>query len=206
MKYSIQCRYSIVEETFMFLIRDAETQNGYEFTWLLSNIDKPVYVLTNNNIVLKAEMEDNFVMFSVVESEKPLNEKLVMTKTVPMLVFETDERQLEIVYDYDHAPTNKDKFVGRVVHEFLEVAGGGFLQNVEDYNKLENNISVILDEYANNKGDVQITKSTPKKRTTKKEVVKEQINAIGQTTEEIKAKTTVKRTRKNSSKKSEDNQ
>ena len=206
MKYSIQCRYSIVEETFMFLIRDAETQNGYEFTWLLSNIDKPVYVLTNNNIVLKAEMEDNFVMFSVVESEKPLNEKLVMTKTVPMLVFETDERQLEIVYDYDHAPTNKDKFVGRVVHEFLEVAGGGFLQNVEDYNKLENNISVILDEYANNKGDVQIAKSIPKKRTTKKEVAKEQINAIEQTTEEIKAKTTVKRTRKNSSKKSEDNQ
>ena len=51
MKYSIQCRYSIVEETFMFLIRDAETQNGYEFTWLLSNIDKPVYVLTNNNII-----------------------------------------------------------------------------------------------------------------------------------------------------------
>lgn len=206
MKYSIQCRYSIVEETFMFLIRDAETQNGYEFTWLLSNIDKPVYVLTNNNIVLKAEMEDNFVMFSVVESEKPLNEKLVMTKTVPMLVFETDERQLEIVYDYDHTPTNKDKFVGRVVHEFLEVAGGGFLQNVEDYNKLENNISVILDEYANNKGDAQTTKSTPKKRTTKKEVVKEQINAIEQTTEEIKAKTTVKRTRKNSSKKSEGNQ
>lgn len=206
MKYSIQCRYSIVEETFMFLIRDAERQNGYEFTWLLSNIDKPVYVLTNNNIVLKAEMEDNFVMFSVVESEKPLNEKLVMTKTVPMLVFETDERQLEIVYDYDHAPTNKDKFVGRVVHEFLEVAGGGFLQNVEDYNKLENNISVILDEYANNKGDVQITKPTPKKRTTKKEVAKEQIKAIEQTTEEIKAKTTVKRTRKNSSKKSEDNQ
>ena len=206
MKYSIQCRYSIVEETFMFLIRDAETQNGYEFTWLLSNIDKPVYVLTNNNIVLKAEMEDNFVMFSVAESEKPLNEKLVMTKTVPMLVFETDEQQLEIVYDYDHAPTNKDKFVGRVVHEFLEVAGGGFLQNVEDYNKLENNISVILDEYANNKGDVQIAKSIPKKRTTKKEVAKEQINAIEQTTEEIKAKTTVKRTRKNSSKKSEDNQ
>ena len=206
MKYSIQCRYSIVEETFMFLIRDAETQNGYEFTWLLSNIDKPVYVLTNNNIVLKAEMEDNFVMFSVAESEKPLNEKLVMTKTVPMLVFETDEQHLEIVYDYDHLPTNKDKFVGRVVHEFLEVAGGGFLQNVEDYNKLENNISVILDEYANNKGDIQITKSTPKKRTTKKEVAKEQINAVEQTTEEIKAKTTVKRTRKNSSKKSEDNQ
>ena len=173
MKYSIQCRYSIVEETFMFLIRDAETQNGYEFTWLLSNIDKPVYVLTNNNIVLKAEMEDNFVMFSVVESEKPLNEKLIMTKTVPMLVFETDEQQLEIVYDYDHSPTNKDKFVGRVVHEFLEVAGGGFLQNVEDYNKLENNISIILDEYANNQTVAQPTKTTPKKRTTKKEVAKE---------------------------------
>jgi hypothetical protein len=90
-----------------------------------------------------------------------------------MLVFETDEQHLEIVYDYDHLPTNKDKFVGRVVHEFLEVAGGGFLQNVEDYNKLENNISVILDEYANNKGNIQITKSTPKKRTTKKEVAKE---------------------------------
>lgn len=205
MKYSIQCRYSIVEETFMFLIRDAETQNGYEFTWLLSNIDKPVYVLTNNNIVLKAEMEDNFVMFSVVESEKPLNENLVMTKTVPMLVFETDERQLEIVYDYDHIPTNRDKFVGRVVHEFLEVAGGGFLQNVEDYNKLEKNISVILDEYANNKSDVQPTKTIPKKRTVKKEVAKEQNKTTEQTTEEIKAKTTVKRTRKNT-KKSEDNQ
>lgn len=205
MKYSIQCRYSIVEETFMFLIRDAETQNGYEFTWLLSNIDKPVYVLTNNNIVLKAEMEDNFVMFSVVESEKPLNENLVMTKTVPMLVFETDERQLEIVYDYDHIPTNRDKFVGRVVHEFLEVAGGGFLQNVEDYNKLEKNISVILDEYANNKSDVQPTKTIPKKRTVKKEVAKEQNKTTEQTTEEIKAKTTVKRTRKNT-KKSEANQ
>ena len=205
MKYSIQCRYSIVEETFMFLIRDAETQNGYEFTWLLSNIDKPVYVLTNNNIVLKAEMEDNFVMFSVVESEKPLNENLVMTKTVPMLVFETDEQHLEIVYDYDHLPTNKDKFVGRVVHEFLEVAGGGFLQNVEDYNKLEKNISVILDEYANNKSDVQPTKTIPKKRTVKKEVAKEQNKTTEQTTEEIKAKTTVKRTRKNT-KKSEDNQ
>ena len=205
MKYSIQCRYSIVEETFMFLIRDAETQNGYEFTWLLSNIDKPVYVLTNNDIVLKAEMEDNFVMFSVVESEKPLNENLVMTKTVPMLVFETDERQLEIVYDYDHIPTNRDKFVGRVVHEFLEVAGGGFLQNVEDYNKLEKNISVILDEYANNKSDVQPTKTIPKKRTVKKEVAKEQNKTTEQTTEEIKAKTTVKRTRKNT-KKSEANQ
>ena len=205
MKYSIQCRYSIVEETFMFLIRDAETQNGYEFTWLLSNIDKPVYVLTNNNIVLKAEMEDNFVMFSVVESEKPLNEKLIMTKTVPMLVFETDEQQLEIVYDYDHLPTNKDKFVGRVVHEFLEVAGGGFLQNVEDYNKLENNISIILDEYANNQTVAQPTKTTPKKRTVKKEVAKEQNKTKEQATEEIKAKTTVKRTRKNT-KKSEDNQ
>ena len=205
MKYSIQCRYSIVEETFMFLIRDAETQNGYEFTWLLSNIDKPVYVLTNNNIILKAEMEDNFVMFSVAESEKPLNEKLIMTKTVPMLVFETDEQQLEIVYDYDHLPTNKDKFVGRVVHEFLEAAGGGFLQNVEDYNKLENNISIILDEYANDKTIAQPTKTTSKKRTVKKEVAKEQNKTKEQATEEIKAKTTVKRTRKNT-KKSEDNQ
>jgi len=73
----------------MFLIRS--TENSYEFTWLLSNIDKPVYVLTNNNIVIKAEMEDNFVMFSVAESEKPLNEQTVMTKTVPMMTFETDE-------------------------------------------------------------------------------------------------------------------
>lgn len=197
MKYSIQCRYSIVEQTFMFLIRS--TENQYEFTWLLSNIDKPVYVLTNNNIVLKAEMEDNFVMFSVAESEKPLNEQIVMTKTVPMMTFETDEENLQIVYDYDHIPTLKDKFIGKVIHEFLEVAGGGFLENVEDYNYLENNIAIILDDYSNVVNKPKTT--TEKKRTTKTaKTAKENTDDNVKNTEEIKAKTTVKKTRKTTKK------
>lgn len=192
MKYSIQCRYSIVEQTFMFLIRS--TENSYEFTWLLSNIDKPVYVLTNNNIVIKAEMEDNFVMFSVAESEKPLNEQTVMTKTVPMMTFETDEQELEIIYDYDHIPNQKDKFVGAIIHNFLQVAGGGFLQNVEDYNYLQENIAEILDDYA--KVIAQPKKETPKKRMTRKTT-----NQNGQVKQQqIKAKTTVKKPRKTTKK------
>lgn len=192
MKYSIQCRYSIVEQTFMFLIRS--TENSYEFTWLLSNIDKPVYVLTNNNIVIKAEMEDNFVMFSVAESEKPLNEQTVMTKTVPMMTFETDEQELEIIYDYDHIPNQKDKFVGAIIHNFLQVAGGGFLQNVEDYNYLQENIAKILDDYA--KVIAQPKNETPKKRMTRKTT-----NQKGQVKQQqIKAKTTVKKPRKTTKK------
>lgn len=192
MKYSIQCRYSIVEQTFMFLIRS--TENSYEFTWLLSNIDKPVYVLTNNNIVIKAEMEDNFVMFSVAESEKPLNEQTVMTKTVPMMTFETDEQELEIIYDYDHIPNQKDKFVGAIIHNFLQVAGGGFLQNVEDYNYLQENIAEILDDYA--KVIAQPKKETPKKRMTRKTT--NQKDYVKQ--QQIKAKTTVKKPRKTTKK------
>lgn len=192
MKYSIQCRYSIVEQTFMFLIRS--TENSYEFTWLLSNIDKPVYVLTNNNIVIKAETEDNFVMFSVAESEKPLNEQTVMTKTVPMMTFETDEQELEIIYDYDHIPNQKDKFVGAIIHNFLQVAGGGFLQNVEDYNYLQENIAEILDDYA--KVIAQPKKETPKKRMTRKTT--NQKNQVKQ--QQIKAKTTVKKPRKTAKK------
>lgn len=192
MKYSIQCRYSIVEQTFMFLIRS--TENSYEFTWLLSNIDKPVYVLTNNNIVIKAEMEDNFVMFSVAESEKPLNEQTVMTKTVPMMTFETDEQELEIIYDYDHIPNQKDKFVGSIIHNFLQVAGGGFLQNVEDYNYLQENIAKILDDYAK-------VISQPKKETTKKRMTKKTTNQNNQVKQQqIKAKTTVKKPRKKAKK------
>lgn len=187
MKYSIQCRYSIVEQTFMFIIHSAEEMNQYEFTWLISNIDKPVYILTNNDIVLKAEMEDNFVMFSVAQSSKPLNEKIVMTKTVPMLVFDTDEENLQIIYDYNHIPNRKDKFVGKIIHEFLDVAGGGFLQSVQDYNYLEEDISDILDDYVRvnkEKKEENIKQSKKSTEVNKNKEIK---------TEEIKAKTTVKK-------------
>lgn len=196
MKYSIQCRYSIVEQTFMFLIRS--TENKYQFTWLISNVDKPIYVLTNNNIILKAEMEDGSVSFSVAQSEKPLNENVVMTKTIPILTFETDEQELEIIYDYDHLPNEKEKFVGKIVHEFLQIVGGGFLQTVDDYNQLENNISNILDDYVKLQTKTEVKTTQKKKRTVKKAEpteVKEETN-----TEQIKAKTTVKRTRKTSKK------
>lgn len=203
MKYSIQCRYSMVQQNFMFLIRSMESDNQYEFIWLIADIDKPVYVLTNNDIVFKAETEENFVVFSVAESKNNLNEKTMMTKTVPMLTFETDEQALQIVYDYDHLPSKTDKFIGKIIHEFIEVAGGGFLQTTEDYNDLEDGIASVLEEYkkqfcvkntttnksvANKKQTIKT--KTPKEKSETTEVVSVQPKEKTEVkTEDIKEKT-----------------
>ena len=121
-----------------------------------------------------------------------------MTKTVPILVFETDQSNLEIIYDYDHIPNDKDKFVGKIIHEFLQVAGGGFLDSVQDYTNLENNISNILNQH-----ETFLTKQANEKNTEKtvaKKQVKTKNNKENSKPQQVTAKTAKKKTNKEKAK------
>lgn len=145
MKYTLQCRYSMIDETFMFVIKSVE-QNEIVFSWLVGSIENPIYILTNNNIILKSELENDFVRFSVVKSEEDLKAENVILNNMPLFAFETSEENLQIIYDYDHIPTEKEIIVGKIINTFLVAGGGGFLETTEEYTELENNVLKVLED------------------------------------------------------------
>lgn len=185
MKYSIQCRYSMIEELYKFVIKSPDN-NEYEYNWLVEKVDKPTFLLTNANIVIKAELLDEVVSFSIIESKQKCNEKIIQTSTVPLMVFDADIDNLEIIYDYDHNPSEKEKIIGKIINKFLVIAGGGFLETQEEYHNLEADIMDVLNENI-----FEVKKDNKEKTTKPKKEAKPKETKI----KEIKAKTAKKTTK-----------
>ena len=191
MVYSIQCRYSMVQEVFKFIIKSTTTE--YEYSWLVEKVDKPLYLQTNTDIIIKSELFNESVTFSIADSKHDCKEKVTNTITVPIMTFESDNEELEIIYDFNHLPNEKERIVGKIINRFLQIAGGGFLDGQDEYQELENNISVIIDEALNTlsaqkntykKEDVKPIKT--KSKTAKKEKVKQVKQVKAKTSKKIK--------------------
>lgn len=147
MKYSLQCKYSMINQMFLFVLKSMDENVDYSFEWQIKSIDNPVWVLTNNNIVIKAETINDLVQFHVVSSDEKLHEKNIYTSTVPILTFETQQEDLEIIYDFLQMPSKSDKIVAEIISQVINAYGGGFLTEQSEYTLLENNIKDVLKKH-----------------------------------------------------------
>ena len=142
MKYSLQCKYSMINQVFLFVIKSLE--KNYTFQWQVPNVDKPIWFLTNNNIIFKSELVNDLVQFSVVSSDQDINAQLVRTATTPILTFETEKQNIQIIYDFDQNPTYNKKIVALILSKVIQACNGGFLQTNEQYKELQGNIQKLL--------------------------------------------------------------
>lgn len=194
MRYSLQCKYSMINQLFLFVIKSPDNSD-YSFQWQIKNVDKPIWLLTNNNIVFKAELIDDLVQFSVVSSDEDIKAENIRTATVPILTFETDEQQLQIIYDFNQQPTYSKKIIAKILSQVIQACGGGFLESNQQYDVLQNNIEKVL--LQNNMLQQEVKKEkTTKKRSVKKVETKENIDTVVQ----VEPKKKVTRTRKTAKK------
>ena len=194
MRYSLQCKYSMINQLFLFVIKSRDNSD-YSFQWQIKNVDKPIWLLTNNNIVFKAELIDDLVQFSVVSSDEDIKAETIRTATVPILTFETDEQQLQIIYDFNQQPTYSKKIIAKILSQVIQAYGGGFLESNQQYDVLQNNIEKVL--LQNNMLQQEVKKEkTAKKRSVKKVETKENIDTVVQ----VEPKKKVTRTRKTAKK------
>lgn len=194
MRYSLQCKYSMINQLFLFVIKSRDNSD-YSFQWQIKNVDKPIWLLTNNNIVFKAELIDDLVQFSVVSSDVDIKAETIRTATVPILTFETDEQQLQIIYDFNQQPTYSKKIIAKILSQVIQAYGGGFLESNQQYDVLQNNIEKVL--LQNNMLQQEVKKEkTAKKRSVKKVETKENIDTVVQ----VEPKKKVTRTRKTAKK------
>lgn len=179
MKYSLQCRYSMVDETFVFVFKNV-ANNQVVFSWLVGNIEDPIYVLTNNNMIIKSQLKNDFVQFEIVSSKENNKGKNTYINNMPVFVFESNDEDINVLYDYDHIPNDKQILVGKIINQFLLVGGGGFLETTEEYTELENNVLAILQENVFNVNKTEIvkqektTKNTSKTKKSKKDTIEEE--------------------------------
>lgn len=194
MRYSLQCKYSMINQLFLFVIKSRDNSD-YSFQWQIKNVDKPIWLLTNNNIVFKAELIDDLVQFSVVSSDEDIKAENIRTATLPILTFETDEQQLQIIYDFNQQPTYSKKIIAKILSQVIQAYGGGFLESNQQYDVLQNNIEKVLLQNNMLQQEVKKEKNT-KKRSVKKVETKENIDTVVQ----VEPKKKVTKTRKTAKK------
>lgn len=176
MKYSLQCKYSMINQMFLFVIKSMQKDVDYSFEWRITNIDKPIWILTNNDIVFKAENINDLVYFSVYSSKQDLKQQQIKTARVPILSFETDKQNLEITYDFSKQPNKVDIIVAKILSKVIDSYGGGFLETQQEYQNLQKQICEVLInnglvEQSQLQQTVKTEKKTRKKRS-KKETTK----------------------------------
>ena len=148
MKYELKSVYLEDEEVFAFKVTNI--YKGEYFEWMVSDVTKERFLLLSNDIIVKATFDkknENFIYELIRGNGTDLKEKFIETQPTNIFEFESDDEEISVRYDFYQFPNTNREIAGKIIGDFIFQNDGGFFEDEEDYELMENDIVNILDKY-----------------------------------------------------------
>lgn len=146
MNYKLECKYLEDEKVFVYCLTNQESK--YFFEWSVSDVTEPRFLLTSNGIIFKCSVvEENFIFEIARSNGTDTNEKLIKSKYGNHLFFESNDPEINIVYDFYDFPDEKREIAGNVIGSIMNMTGSGIFESNDEYEILERKIIEILNKF-----------------------------------------------------------